>query len=513
MAITYGFYNSLDHDRVYDAEQLSSMFDGLIVDGVFMTIGGTLMVTPSSSGLAVDVASGKAWFNHTWTLNDASITLALETAETLLPRIDTVVVEVNTSTRVNSIKIIKGTPASSPVAPTLTKANYVYQFPLANISVAANATSLTTANITNRIGTSDCPWVTGITEGIDATDLYAKWEAQWNASMSGMSATFDSDQAARTTAFNSAQSDRASQFTTQKTNFDTEFNDWFNSVKGLVDEDTGVKLASEMVEVKAQADAATAAANSCEYHVNAMERGMADSTTVFNASSTNPTWWVSAYDYVYDTTRGDGYEKCPHSVPRVIYIPPHATVTLFTFNDAVTYRKVYSEYLESDCNWDNYDSTISYTCPLTLDPNVYTMNSTATFTGSNSICALIIMTEAYGYNLSVEYSFDFSSSSDLTSATIVNSVKKYPGAATYDSDSNAWTFDKDTIDVSSSTNIMVYSDGTQVMIEVIYDAIARTFALNYTNIYPDYAGEESNKIVLDYASALDTRHTELVIPE
>lgn len=39
MSVTYGFYNSLNGDRKYNAEQVSSLFDGLIIDGVFASIG------------------------------------------------------------------------------------------------------------------------------------------------------------------------------------------------------------------------------------------------------------------------------------------------------------------------------------------------------------------------------------------------------------------------------------------------------------------------------------------
>ena len=34
MSVTYGFYNSLNGDRRYDANQMSAIFDGLIIDGV-----------------------------------------------------------------------------------------------------------------------------------------------------------------------------------------------------------------------------------------------------------------------------------------------------------------------------------------------------------------------------------------------------------------------------------------------------------------------------------------------
>ena len=39
MSVTYGFYNSIKGDRKYNALEMSSIFDGIIVDGVYMSIG------------------------------------------------------------------------------------------------------------------------------------------------------------------------------------------------------------------------------------------------------------------------------------------------------------------------------------------------------------------------------------------------------------------------------------------------------------------------------------------
>ena len=119
MSVTYGFYNSLNGDRKYDATQLSSLFDGLIIDGIFASIG-TCFVVKADTGIIVNVGIGKAWFNKTWTLNDAILPMEAPISEILLDRIDALVIEVNTSeaVRANSIKFIKGTPSSSPVNPT-----------------------------------------------------------------------------------------------------------------------------------------------------------------------------------------------------------------------------------------------------------------------------------------------------------------------------------------------------------------------------------------------------------
>ena len=68
MTITSGFFNSVNHDRLYDAEQVSSIFDGIIKDGVYESIGDAFMVTPNSDlNDSIIVGTGRAWFDHTWT--------------------------------------------------------------------------------------------------------------------------------------------------------------------------------------------------------------------------------------------------------------------------------------------------------------------------------------------------------------------------------------------------------------------------------------------------------------
>lgn len=182
MSVTCGFYNSKNGDRKYDAIQMSSIFDGIIRDGVLQHYG-TAMVVKESEGMIVNVGIGRAWFNHTWTLNDALLPLTVPISEVLLNRIDAVVLEVDAreSVRANSIKIIKGTPASSPKNPTMIKTNDRWQYPLAYIRVNAGVTSIRQANITNCVGTSACPFVTAPLEKMSIDALVAQWGDQWKA--------------------------------------------------------------------------------------------------------------------------------------------------------------------------------------------------------------------------------------------------------------------------------------------------------------------------------------------
>ena len=180
MAVTYGFYNSLNKDRMYNAEQMSSIFNGIITDGVFSTVGDALM-TVAGTGMQVIVKPGRAWFNSTWTLNDAQLPLDVPAADVSLTRIDAVILEVNSAvaTRANSIKVLKGTPSANPAKPALSATETNHQYALAYITVGAGATSVTAANIEINVGKTSCPFITSVLQQTDITDLFNQWEAEF----------------------------------------------------------------------------------------------------------------------------------------------------------------------------------------------------------------------------------------------------------------------------------------------------------------------------------------------
>lgn len=199
MAVTYGFYNSKDHDRIYDANDFSSIFDGIINDGVFLSVGDKFNVTPVE-GLTVSVGSGRAWFNSTWTQNDANLLLELDPSDMVDGRIDAVVLEVNSETRTNSIKVVKGVIGATPVRPELTNSQSVHQYALAYVTVEANATSLAAANIQNVVGLGDTPYVTGILQTANVDNLYTSWEERFNTWFEGVQGMLDGDVAVNLTA-------------------------------------------------------------------------------------------------------------------------------------------------------------------------------------------------------------------------------------------------------------------------------------------------------------------------
>lgn len=159
MTVTYGFFNSVNGDRKYDAQDFAEIFDGIIEDGIHKGIGENFFVT-ATGGNTVAVGSGRAWFNHTWTKSDTAVPFAIDNGPAAQSRIDAIVLEVDTSdaVRANSIKYVRGNASLFPIRPSLPATPTVRQYPLAYIQRGINASSVTQAMITNMAGTPQTPW-------------------------------------------------------------------------------------------------------------------------------------------------------------------------------------------------------------------------------------------------------------------------------------------------------------------------------------------------------------------
>lgn len=197
MAFTCGFFNSDRGDRKYNAEQISAIFDGIIADGVFATIGDHMMVT-AGTGMQVLVGTGKAWFDHTWNVNDSLYSLEIEKSDVSLDRIDAVVLETNhsDSVRFNGFKVIQGAVSSTPVKPTLTNTETIHQHPLAWVRVTAGATAITASMIENVVGKSECPFVTGVVEVTNIDDIFNQWNGEFDEWFANLKTQLSGDVAA-----------------------------------------------------------------------------------------------------------------------------------------------------------------------------------------------------------------------------------------------------------------------------------------------------------------------------
>jgi len=165
MAVSSGFFNSVSHDRQYNASHFGEFFDGIINDGVFTTVGDQFAVTPGT-GMNVNVAAGKGWFKGTYILNDAPIVLSINAADPILRRIDAVVLDINTDSQVrrNTIIVVTGTAGSNPDKPTLIDTQRHKQYPLAYITVPAGSTEISSQNIEDCIASGETPTAEALLE-------------------------------------------------------------------------------------------------------------------------------------------------------------------------------------------------------------------------------------------------------------------------------------------------------------------------------------------------------------
>lgn len=230
MSVSSGFFNSLNGDRKYNAAQMSAIFDGLIIDGVFASIG-TAFAVKAAGGLTVNVGVGKAWFDHTWTVNDRILPMTAPEAEVLLDRIDAVVLEVNgtESVRENTIKFVKGNPSSAPSRPTLTNEGNVHQYPLCYIYRKYGTAVINQADITPMVGTESTPFVTGILQTISLDELLGKWQDELDR-------------------FTDAQSQEVDDWIAQE---ESDFTAWFNKMKADLQQEQTVLdqwIASEQAD-------------------------------------------------------------------------------------------------------------------------------------------------------------------------------------------------------------------------------------------------------------------------
>lgn len=255
MSVTSGFFNSLNGDRRYNAEQMSAIFDGVINDGIFSNIG-TAFTVSADSGFTVNVGIGRAWFDSIWVYNDAILPLTLDEPEFVLDRIDAVIIEIDKTEEVRSgsVKIIKGSPASSPQRPTLIKNAYITQYPLAYIEVNSGRLSIAQSKITSMIGTSDCPYITGILQVQSIDNIVTQWKAQWEEWYANQTETGEIQLDQMTNAwdqwFSGATIENENEIDNWTSSMKSQILAWFETIQDLLEPDVAVNLAAKLLEIE-----------------------------------------------------------------------------------------------------------------------------------------------------------------------------------------------------------------------------------------------------------------------
>ena len=168
-------------DREYSADDFTKYLASVVGDGVFPNPSTNLQVI-ASSGLSVIVKTGEAWIKGRKLRNTTDLSLSLDPADVLYNRIDRVIFYVDASTRDCGITVLKGDSALSPVAKTLTRTSSRMEYALADITIAAQATAISQADITDvRADSTLCGWVAGLVQTVDTSTLFLQWQTAYNA--------------------------------------------------------------------------------------------------------------------------------------------------------------------------------------------------------------------------------------------------------------------------------------------------------------------------------------------
>lgn len=195
------------YDRASNSEDLARWFASFFTNGIFATSGFVVTV----SGLTVSVAPGDCLINGRYGYEKENRTFTLAGGGTQ-PRIDSIVLRLDLSLGTRSIDLYlkTGTAAASPVAPSLTRDEIVWELGIANIRVEAGQVAVNQSAVTDtRLDTERCGIVAQAMKTIDTSTYY-----------------------------NQIQADLAA----FKANEQEAFNAWFANVQDVLDEDTAGNL-------------------------------------------------------------------------------------------------------------------------------------------------------------------------------------------------------------------------------------------------------------------------------
>ena len=154
------------YDRAVDSSTLSTMINEFVSTGVFPKEQDGFTVT-AGDGMTVNVSPGSAIIKGTTCIEKDARTLTIQAADSTYDRIDSVILRYDNNENVRAIDlyVLKGTAASAPVQPALTRDDAVFEIALANIYIPVNATTISDERITDTRGDiSRCGWATGFSQ-------------------------------------------------------------------------------------------------------------------------------------------------------------------------------------------------------------------------------------------------------------------------------------------------------------------------------------------------------------
>lgn len=191
MAINFYFFNSVEKDRLYNAEDISNYLKGIIGNGIMPYPADCLQVV-AGTGMQVIVKSGTGFIDGHKLENTADYILTVLAAEPMLNRIDRVVFYVDHTNRKMGFKYKAGVADAIARPPELVRTQDMVEYCLAEVTVAKQTTSITKTNITDtRLDSSLCGVVQGLIQQVDTGKLFDQQNALFNKMLEEKQKEFD----------------------------------------------------------------------------------------------------------------------------------------------------------------------------------------------------------------------------------------------------------------------------------------------------------------------------------
>lgn len=258
-----------EYDRVYLAAQFAAYFASFIGNGVYAEHSNQLQVVAMPTPqMQVGVEKGQGWINGYWYENTDTMYLPIEVADGVLNRIDSIVLRLGFAERDMWLMVKKGTPAVNPIAPEVTRTADYYDLQLATVSIPASSIRITQAQIQDtRMNQDVCGWVTGVVKQLDTTTLFNQFETYFQEFKENNQADYEEWTEAQKQAWLSWVSGQETDFTDwtdeQKEEYETwyathidqwqsDFDTWFENIKGQLGEDAAGNLQNQIDEHEAR---------------------------------------------------------------------------------------------------------------------------------------------------------------------------------------------------------------------------------------------------------------------
>lgn len=160
--ISGGFFDAVDSDRLYSADQMNQPYKKIISDGLFFEggDGGNIFKATAGGGMKVNIGPGNAMIGGKWAENKDALAVEVSGNTSGSARIDSIILQCDKSREVRAVQIVyrQGTTT----APDLVNSDDITELRLANILVPSAASAIASENITDTRGGAECPWVTSI---------------------------------------------------------------------------------------------------------------------------------------------------------------------------------------------------------------------------------------------------------------------------------------------------------------------------------------------------------------